>query len=801
MLSSRALLLVGVASSILVGPAAAFAAQVADQSTAASSTATPAQDGTQLQTVVVTARKRVENVLNVPISITALTASDLATRDIKSLSDVAAYTPGLSDDESNPGGARADRSFQQLVIRGMYPSNVSNPTTSVFINGVPVSADFVQEMDDLDRVEVLKGPQSAYFGRDTFAGAVNLTPVAAGNKLTGDFSAEVGTRETYNVTGAVTIPIIADKLSVRVGGSYDSHDGSYKNPDNPSQTLGDESSKSFHVGITAHPIDNLTIKAYGMILEDNDGPAATGLLLSTGAYAQGNCTVAGTPFFCGTLPGVNSAISPAQNTTVTSAISSFFSHPGGIINSSDVVKHFGLKRDADHGDLNIEYKIPDLGVTLTYLGGFNRDDWSELSDLSNVDSATGGQFPGYTGFPYVVESAEHDYSHEFRAATDQSKPIRGLIGFSYVDNRSSSGSGIPSAAGISANDATTTRTRGVFFSINYDVTGKLTLTYEGRYQSETEGLYLPTGGLVAKETFNDYLSRASIQYKILPQVMTYFTYSEGVNPGEFNSDFSVLPAASQAEIVKAGLAGEVVSPEHLKNYELGLKGRFWGGRAQLTADIYYDLWTDQINAGIYDFAATDPANPYNLGVVGSGLYGYNYANNTASTIAKGLELDGELIPVKYLTLNAGFALSDAQYSSYLCSSGTCTQYPDGYQAAGKYLAYSPRYSANFGAQYTRPTELLGAKDWYARGDYIFRSGVYIDAANTAETPNYNMVNIRGGMHWASFSVEGYVNNLTNTKTITSAFPESNFGGGYTATGVNAALPQLITGGVRLQYHY
>ena len=308
------------AKTILLASTAIIIAMPAASAWSADAAATVATESAfAIEPVIVTARKRSENLLNVPGSVSALTSKDLEQRGIISLDDVANYTPGVTDDQANAGGARSDRSFQQIIIRGMNPSSTLNPTTSIFINGTPVaSADFVQNLDDIERVEVLKGPQSAYFGRETFAGAINVITRQPTNTWTGNFSAVIGSRDTYNVTGNISGPIIANKLSVIVGGSYDTHDGSYKNAFDPSQTLGDQSTRSMHVGFTAHPIDNLTIKAYSEVFQDDDGPAATGILISSGAgaFSQGNCTVAGTPFFCGTLPGLISSVSPAQSTTL-----------------------------------------------------------------------------------------------------------------------------------------------------------------------------------------------------------------------------------------------------------------------------------------------------------------------------------------------------------------------------------------------------------------------------------------------------------------------------------------------------
>jgi len=779
-----------------------------------------------VETVVVTARKKSEDILKVPVAITALTASDLDARDILTTNDLANFVPGLTDDQTLAASARNDRSFQEFIIRGMVPSSISNPTTSLFINGTPLgSADLLQTLDDVASIEVLKGPQSAYFGRETFAGAVNVITKPATNTLTANLTAEFATRDTYNVSATVSGPIVADKLMVSVGGAYDTHNGSYDNAFNPSQTLGDQLTKTLHAGFTAKPIENLTIKVFSEYLQDDDGPAATGILIagfpygtistpaaSIAKFTQGNCTIAGTPWFCGTLPGLISSASPAQTTVITSTLNSglqaLLNTPvGSIIPVSQMVHGFGLKRDAFHADANVEYYMPALGLTATYLTSYNHDAFSEVSDLSNEDIGPGGQYPGGVLFSvplgFSEEQVNRDLSQEFRLTTDQSKPYRGMVGISYVETSQNTAFGssnpwVPLGTDVS-------QTTGVFFALAYDLFPDLTINFDGRYQRDVEIAYSSTGKIEGSS--KTFLPRVSAQYRFTPGAMVYFTYSEGVNPGTFNAGYANLPAASQAELTAKGLSGGgvVTNPENLTNYEVGLKGRFWGGKATLSADVYYDIWSNQLQSLSFLFAANDPANPYNI----PGYAGYNPTNttplpysgtdNAASSIAKGVEIESTIIPVNHLTVNLAAAYTDTQYSSFTCTD--C--YPAAsVNAKGKYLPDAPLFSFTGGIQYGDTAYMFGkTENWYVRADYIYRDGFYIDAANTAKTPDTQLVNIRGGVTWDKVTLEGYVDNLFNQKTYTSGIDDNDFGGFFAETAVMVGLNPLITGGVRLKFKY
>jgi iron complex outermembrane receptor protein len=776
---------------------------LAQTAPAASPTATSANT---LDTVIVTARKRSEDLTKVPVAITALTANDLQKKDISSFQDIASFTPSLADDVAPPEGFRADRSFQTLIIRGMLPSEITNPTTSIFIDGVAVPSDLMQNLDDVSQVEVLKGPQSAYFGRETFAGAVNVAPTMPSlTHLGGNVQGQAGTRESYRVGGGVDIPIVQDKLAIRVGGQYDTHDGSYKNVYAPYKPLGDQETDSYHVAILAKPIDNLTLKGYFIHLDNNDGPAATGVILArNGVNGQANCTVQGTPYVCGVIPSLNTSLFPAQNLTITPPAANWFNNPGpgGVINPKDSVHNFGLKRVAYHGDWSAEYTLPQYGLTMTYLGGFARDGYNEASDLFNG-------FAGGAGFPFVIQQAQKALSHEFRIATDQKAPIRGLIGVSYAQTNVQSGGGYIGAFAaeeVSPQSPTESDTTGVFFSLGWDIFKNLTLTFDGRYQSDKEKAFTLANVVQFQATSNDFLPRVSLQYAVTPASMVYFTYSQGVNPGTFNAGLNVLPAVSQAELAAHGAGSTVVQPERLTNYEVGFKGHMFDNRVSVAIDYYYDTWTNQLTPKTYVFPAADPANPAN--VVGYSGYianntsvsGYNYVDNSSAALAQGVEGEIDAKLWSNWTLNLSGAVTDTKYTSYQCLPSTCVPYQTTFDAKGKYLPDVPLYSLNIGLQYDGQLPMRPDIGWYARGDYIYRAGVYIDPTNVTKTPDQNTLNARVGINWKDLNVEAYVINATNNNAPVAGNASLDFANGAYDV-ILTALPQLITGGVRVKYRF
>ena len=180
-----------------------------------------------LEEIVVTARKREEGLQEVPVSISAFTNDDLRERGIRDLRDLANFTPNLTF-ESGPSARR-----NVPTIRGLGAPDLANENNNVgvFIDGVYVSAreSINLAMLDIDRVEVVRGPQSALYGRSTFAGAINYVTRKPSDELYTEVEVTAAQNDELRILGILSGPLVSDKLSGRIAAGYETDDGTYKN--------------------------------------------------------------------------------------------------------------------------------------------------------------------------------------------------------------------------------------------------------------------------------------------------------------------------------------------------------------------------------------------------------------------------------------------------------------------------------------------------------------------------------------------------------------------------------------------
>ena len=237
----------GVASFTLTLPASAqqaatpnnaASAEKKEQPKASAGADTASANPGALQEIVVTARRVGERLQDVPLSIRALGAAELESKGIANISELSTYTPGLS--YSPDFGRTAERP----VIRGISALRPEAPQpVSVFVNGV-----FVRDgalgllLDDAARVEVIKGPQSALYGRSTYAGAINYITTRPGNELEGKVTATAGSNGEQSLFAAVTIPA-GDRFSARIRAKSYDYDGQYTNSQTGNK-IGNERTRS-----------------------------------------------------------------------------------------------------------------------------------------------------------------------------------------------------------------------------------------------------------------------------------------------------------------------------------------------------------------------------------------------------------------------------------------------------------------------------------------------------------------------------------------------------------------------------
>jgi len=540
----------------------------------------PAPQSLSLEEIVVTARKREETLQEVPIAVTAFSAAALQSIGMRNLEDIALRTPGLQFSEQ--AGQIAGRFNCAIRFRGM---NVNSEQAvyqlgALFIDGIYVASGCSGTgAEDLERVEVVKGPQAVYFGRNTFGGAVNYVTKDPGNEWGGKVAASAAEDDDYEYTGSIEGPILQDKLAFRLTGRYYDRGNTFTS--NFGDGLGEQKTRSVALKLVATPTDALTIRARGYYGEDRDGPSA-------GGFISGNLndTCSGTTgpngevrarYICGTIPGINSAVTAnngsliSYNTslTVNAFVPALF--PPGFnvpVNLPEYLRtqllengandpaiddalnldFYGLKRNNAYVGAIADYDFAN-GMTLTATYGYNkmRANWLRDFDFTDVES-------WWSTDPQNLE----DEYYELRLTSDGAGKLTWVFGASYYTMEyTQSGNGgtavtrIPvGTQGFPAtfrnslvNNVDQTYT-AIFGGVTYDFTDQWSLSVEARWQEDKLEKGQAIGPLITPEPipatevkWDDILPRVILQWQPTPQTNLYASYSAGVLPGDINAEY------------------------------------------------------------------------------------------------------------------------------------------------------------------------------------------------------------------------------------------------------------------------
>lgn len=773
--------------------------------------------------ITVTARKREENLLTTPLAIRAMTTQEIAQRGIVSLTDLVDSTPGVNITGNNSG--RNDRSFQQISMRGFTPSTTDSTLTATFIDGVPVSsASALNAITDPARVEVLKGSQNAYFGRNAFAGAINVVNKLPADHFQGSFSASAFSRKGYDIQGSLETPIIQDVLGIRVSGRVLQKGGSYINGANANERLGDQQSRTGSVMIVLKPTTGLTLKAFGLYSEDQDGPSAQGMIsayevrANNGAVnipalsgntagtvivpGMSNCTLSGftagrsatearvaNPFICGAAPALASG--PAQNTVVSPAMAAALANGAyRPVNPRDGVQGYGLKRIYKHAHLNLDYDIGH-GLTFSTMTGFNDEMYSEMAELDNYDSSAllpttaatpaNGLLPFYN-FPFVIERVNRDFSQEVRLAFDNKGPLSAMIGGNYLWAKAYRDQLNVGAEALGATRAASTmsspyqvRTTGIFGSVSYDVTKQFTLNLEGRYQNDK--VYLIGGGAGAT------VSAASSATTGIP-AGTYAPMTPYYSKGFNNFMPRVILNYKMTPDIMAYASWSKAANVSIASFNSRL---FSGTAAEIAAlqSIDIQAFTKPEKLTTYEIGvkgklldrklifalaafASEWTNQYNSrSVFASSSTVVTGLANSGRSLVRGVELDLTVLPAKGVTINMSGAINDTNIRSFADPSISRLTGVIDNGFVGKHLPLTSMYSFSVSPQYTGNIPGRDNATWFVRADLNYKSKQYLDAANYTWIKDRTVVNARLGVTLDKVSLEAFATNLFNNRNYTS----------------------------------
>jgi iron complex outermembrane receptor protein len=259
-----------------------------------------------LEEVLVTARKREESLAETPLAITAISAEEIKAANFKNIVDVQKTSPGLFMETMNNENGRT---VLMPRFRGVTYDATSplQRTSSVFVDGLVVSSGLHSlPITQVERIEVIKGPQSALFGRNTYSGAINIVTARPGEELKGSVEVDFGSRSKASANGFIEGPI-SDTIGARLTWSYVDKEGHYNNSFVDGQRLGDEKSTAVGVMFDINPSDSLNIMVRASQYEDDDGPGAYAVV---GGLAEHNFCAEPTPainsFSCFFVNGLES---------------------------------------------------------------------------------------------------------------------------------------------------------------------------------------------------------------------------------------------------------------------------------------------------------------------------------------------------------------------------------------------------------------------------------------------------------------------------------------------------------------
>jgi iron complex outermembrane receptor protein len=697
------------ASLIVLGcPELAWAQQADSQPTA--------EVGAESGEILVTARKREETLQSVPIAITAFTEATIEAAGVDTVEEIAQLTPGFTFTPLFGGGAATP------VIRGQS-TTIGEPNVGFFLDGVYQSTRSLMDAvlgDDIARVEIVKGPQSALYGRNTFGGAVNIISRPPGNEMSLRGTAEIGEYGSFGLKVSANFPLIDDKLFFRAGLNFRKSDGYFTNSLN-GQNLDERRTSILAASLEARPSDALTIRL--RVAQDNTDDGDDAIVFADNNARPFNLT--GPPF-----PAANQIFIGELKSPTTFAVT-----PGH--NDRDLTAT-SLAMDLDLG-----------GVTLTSITGYN--------DL-HIDAAVDLDYSAVRARYTKTINDTSEVSQELRLTSNGDSRLSWLAGAYYFKLRSKThledfwdADALPFASNLALpgglrrqilggliNDLTeTTENYAVFGQIGYKITDQIRFTAEGRWNTETKTVNstdasqltrLVTGTYVNSRKFQKFLPRVTLDFQATDDILIYASAAQAQKAGGFNVvtvSGGILPSE------------RTYDPETAWSYELGAKTSWMNGRLTLNVAGYYIDWSDQIVRALGATFAT-------LNV------------NAGQTTVKGVEIEMRARPVQGLDLSAGLAYTDSAYDKY--TFGTLALIGMNPVLDGKRLQYVSKWQANASVQYVMP--LSDSISWFSRVDISHLSDQSAVQTTDATLGAATNVNARTGVDFGNVSLRVFVNNLT-----------------------------------------
>ena len=682
----------------------------------------------KLEDVIVTANKREESIIKVNTSITSLSSKKIEDTRTWGLSGLSALVPNYNYQELGV-------SFQQIqAIRGIQVFS-ENPAVSTYIddvNNIDILANGFA-FTDIERIEVLRGPQGTLYGRNAMGGVVNIITKKPTNKTSAFGELSFGNLGLQRYSTGFKTPIIKDKLFFGMNGLYQTQEGFLKNDITGTsatdtklngKTVGGEQNLYGNVYLKWLPTSrfNLTLNVKGQ--KDKSDNSGFMVSQSSDTYAFEN---------------------PDKINLARIA-----KHERAILNSSLVAKYFAsnFTLTSISALQTISFGFQDLDFPGIYHSYYNgkigellppQKVWSEEFRINSNSEA---KLQYTTGVYWFSQKGYEPTTNTAYELSEMEATMFGLSNGAFLINRNRSNN-----TGIAG-----------FGELSYLLTPKLKATFGLRYDHEKrEAIFNGFGdaillngvvtdfkpNITANGTYSALSPKLSLSYAVNELSNIYASFTRGFRAGGINA--SSLPAGVR----------QTFDPEFSNNYELGYKAFLLDKKLSVGASAFLIQWKD--------------LQFYNL------VAPFTYAReNVGDAQSAGFELEITAIPAKGLQIDGSFGYNPTEYKGFNLKR---VNYGTGVETtttiSGNKLSNAPNHTLFLGAQYEHPVS--NTLKLVVRGELRNLGAQYTDIQNKIEQPSYTLLNSRVGLTNGIYSLFIWGQNLNNERYLAYGNPDSSFG--------------------------
>ena len=668
-----------------------------------------AKNISQLEDVVVTAQKQEEVLKNVPLSVSVLSAKNISDYRLWNNKDLTAIVPTLY--VSNPGDGRDITS-----IRGITSTSY-DPAITTYIDGVSQFTldSYIPQLFDVERIEVLRGPQGTLYGRNSMGGVINIITKQPTNKQEAFAEMSFGNYGLTRINAGFRIPIIPKKLYVGFAGLYEGSDGFFTNKFNNSK-FDTRSSIGSNFYLKYLPTNKLTVAMNVKQMANRN----------MGAFPlAGNANAA----FANPYVLNQNAVTKMIDNILNSSIS---------INYS--AKHVNLSSQTAY-QTNYRYYDAPIDGDFSPLDGVSiiknyGKEWNKVSVLTQELKLT--SIPSLSPLNWIAgvylfyqESPNKQATHFGKDAAIFGSP----------------------STNYKIINTTTEKNKGIAFytQFNYTINKKLKLmgglrydyqhTYNqvlGEYQPDASPvpIYQTRSDTSAQLDYHTLLPKISLSFYPSNNQQLYISYSRGYHTGGF-SDLSLNP--TQPPLYP-------YQPELSDNYEIGLKGNLLKNQLMTNLTLFYSRITDvQVPTLVLPDAITITKNAGLLNSIG-------FEVELSAFLLKGLEAF------------YSFGYTHAIYETLkLSSNGTAKE------LSGKRQIYTPETTSMLSLEYSLYLNNLKSAKLFVRSDWKYLGNTFFDLKNSIQQPSYHLLNASMGMKIKQYECRIWANNLTDTRYISYAY--------------------------------